>query len=272
MWLGMITLKYLKLNKKEDVAYVANLSGGKDSLAKVLRLMEEGYPLTHVVFYDTGMEFKAIYANIERIRPIIEEYGAKLVVLKPETDFLVDMLLRPVKEKTTGNVHYGYDWCGGCTRWRTSGKVDTINKYLNTLGEYIQYIGIAADEPERIKDEDNKCYPLVDWGMTEKDCLQYCYERGWNWNEEGVELYEILDRVSCWCCGNKNLKELRNMYHYLPYYWGLLKGMQSRIDRPFYGKYTIFDLEERFKLEDAQMTLFDFGICSGDCKTCKNCM
>ena len=55
----------------------------------------------------------------------------------------------------------------------------------------------------------------------------------------------------------KNLKELRNMYHYLPKYWGLLKGMQSRIDRPFYSGKTIFEIEERFKLEDAQMNFMD---------------
>ena len=35
----------------------------------------------------------------------------------------------------------------------------------------IEYLGIAADETKRIKD---KNYPLVEWGMTEKDCLSYC--------------------------------------------------------------------------------------------------
>lgn len=40
------------------------------------------------------------------------------------------------------------------------------------------------------------------------------------------------------------------MYRYLPEYWDLLKGLQSRIDRPFRrdGK-TVFDLEERFENE-----------------------
>lgn len=179
-----------------------------------------------------------------------------MVYLKADTDFLTDMLLCPVKERN-GNIHYGYEWCGGCTRWETSKKVQTINNYLKSIGEYEQYIGIALDEPGRVKYEKNKSYPLVEWQMTEKQCLEYCYRQGYNWVEDGIELYSILDRVSCWCCGNKNLKELRNMYHYLPKYWGLLKGLQSRIDRPFYaGKYTIFKLEERFRMEDAQMDLF----------------
>ena len=258
-----------KLNN--EVAYVASLSGGKDSLAMIVRLINEGYPLTHILFYDTGMEFRAIYRIVDKVRELAQTRGITFVYLKPETDFLVDMLLRPITKKATGEKQYGYDWCGGRCRWRTACKVSTINKYLDTLVYYVQYIGIAVDEPTRIKDENDKCYPLVDWKMTEKDCLQYCYDNGWSWDEDGVELYDILDRVSCWCCGNKNLKELRNMYHYLPYYWELLKGLQSRIDRPFYTDKTIFDLEERFKQEDAQMTLFDIGLCSGDCKTCKNC-
>lgn len=230
--------------------YVANLSCGKDSLAMVLRLLEEKKPLTKCVMFDTGMEYKAIYNNLEKIKKVLIDSDVELIVLRPKLDFLTEMLLKQVNGKN-GNVHYGYEWCGGNCRWRTTSKVQTIQKYLNTVGEYVQYIGIAIDEPQRIKKEKNKIYPLVDWGMTEKDCLNYCYAHGWDWKENGIELYSVLDRVSCWCCGNKNLKELKNMYKYLPFYWTLLKGLQSRIDRPFRsdGK-TIFDLEKRFEEEE----------------------
>ncbi len=238
--------------------YVASLSGGKDSVAMVLRLMEENRPLTNAVFFDTGMEFKAVYNVLDKIEPEIRAYGAEFKVLKPENDFLVDMLLRPVHEGTE-RERFGYDWCGGMCRWRTAGKINAIQKYLNSLhDDYVQYIGIAADEPNRIKYENNKTYPLNEWGMTEAECLQYCYDRDYNWKEDGVELYSILDRVSCWCCANKNLKELRNIYLHLPRYWGMLKGLQSRIDRPFKNnKQTIFDLEKRFKEENAQISVYD---------------
>ena len=86
--------------------------------------------------------------------------------------------------------------------------------------------------------------------MTEKDCLQYCYDKGYNWDENGIELYSILDRVSCWCCQNKNLKELKNMYLYLPDYWQKLRGLQDKINEPMKGKgKSVFELEERFKKE-----------------------
>lgn len=91
-------------------------------------------------------------------------------------------------------------------------------------------------------------------GITEADALQYCYTKGFVWHEDGVRLYELLDRVSCWCCGNKNLKELKNMYLYLPWYWKKLKELQLNTDRPYRRNSgeTIFDLEERFKREMQQ--------------------
>lgn len=55
--------------------------------------------------------------------------------------------------------------------------------------------------------------------MTEKECLQYCYNKGFYWGENGIKLYDILDRVSCWCCGFKNKPELENMLEYLPEYY-----------------------------------------------------
>ena len=114
---------------------------------------------------------------------------------------------------------------------------------------------MLTSEPNRIKDDIHKIYPLVEWEMTESNCLQYCYEHGYSWNENGVELYDVLDRVSCWCCRNKNLKELKNIYIYLPEYWQRLRGLQSRIDSPMKGEgKSVFELEERFKNELGETT------------------
>jgi len=83
--------------------------------------------------------------------------------------------------------------------------------------------------------------------MTEKDCLDFCRKRDIGWNESGIDLYDVLDRVSCWCCGNKNLWELYNIWKYLPHYWERLKALQTEIERPFKKEYSIFALEEKFR-------------------------
>ena len=220
----------------------------KDSLAMLLRLLEENKPLDEVVYFNNGMDFQAIYNIRDKVLPILKERNIKYTELKPKCDFCYQMFEKPVRVGKS-NEHKGYSWCGGRCRWGTMEKISMIEKYCQDCYEYV---GIAVDEPNRLEKErkKDKLFSLAEWGMTEKDCLQYCYDKGFNWLEDGIELYSILDRVSCWCCANKNLKELKNYYLYLPTYWNKLKELQSKTDRPFkYNKYKIFDLEEKFKKE-----------------------
>lgn len=229
--------------------YIASCSFGKDSLAMLLKIISLKMPLDEVVFYDTGMEFDAIYNIRDKIKKLLQEKNIKYIELTPTNSFLYNMLKRPVK-KRNGTISKGYSWCGGRCRWGTTEKLKAIEKYCKNN---YQYVGIAYDEPKRIKNKSNKIYPLADLKMTEADCLQYCRDQGYNWLENAIDLYSILDRVSCWCCANKNLKELKNYYKYLPRYWEKLKILQGQTNRPFKNnKFTIYDLEERFKKEESE--------------------
>ena len=217
----------------------------------LLLLVEEGWPLDEVVFYDTGMEFKAIYHTMVRVRAILREQGIAFTILKPGYDFEWKMFDKPVNGRN--GFHYGYSWCGGKCRWGTRDKLSIVERYCKGA---IEYVGIAADETARLTKErsGNKVFPLAIKGMTEADCLRYCYDRGFFWEEETakgqVRLYDILDRVSCWCCANKNLKELRNIYRHLPEYWRRLEELQERTKRPMKGVgKSVFDLKARFDKE-----------------------
>ena len=229
--------------------FIASVSFGKDSLAMLLYILETGMPLDEVLFYDTGMEFEAIYKNRDKAKAILSKKGIAFTELKPENPFLYDMIERPVTSKQKG-FHLGYGWCGGVCRWGTTWKIDALDKYAQ--GATKHYVGIALDEPERAERLIMpKVAPLAQAGMNEADCLKFCRQRGWDWKEVSpaaengfVDLYDILDRVSSWCCANKNLKELRNIYRYLPDYWDRLIALQDRIERPMkkyknkqYGEY-----------------------------------
>lgn len=232
--------------------YIASCSFGKDSLAMLLLILEKNKPLDEVIFYDTGMEFQAIYNIRDTVVRLLKEKGIKYTELKPKFPFEYVMFEKPVKHRN-GTISKGYSWCGGRCRWGTTEKNTIIKKYLkeNYNDDYKEYIDIAYDEPNRIKDDNKKIYLLYDLKYTEKDCLRYCYSKGYSWEEDGIDLYRILDRVSCWCCANKNLKELRAYYEYLPTYWNKLKELQSKTERPFRNnKESIFDLEERFEKEE----------------------
>lgn len=245
--------------------YIASVSFGKDSLAMLLLILDDldrgGYnwPLDEVVFFDWGMEFQAIYHNRDKIIPELEKRGVTFTELHYPESFEYMFAEKPVRKKN-GNIQSGYSWCGGRTRWGTDRKQSTIRHYYKTIeDDIVEYIGIAADEKKRIPRarEKGQVLPLVDTGLTEQAALQLCRSRGYNWIECGIDLYDILDRVSCWCCKNNNLKELKNIYQYLPDYWNRLKQLQDKTAFP-YKNYvykgkpccTISDLEKRFKEEN----------------------
>lgn len=137
-------------------------------------------------------------------------------------------------------------WPGPHNRWCTGIlKIRVVDNYLKKLREsntLIEYVGIAADEADRVKE---KNYPLIEWGMTEKDCLAYCYERGFSWGG----LYELFDRVSCWCCPLQGLKELRKLYGHFPDLWRQLQNWDESTWRKFRKDYSIRELTWRFEFE-----------------------
>jgi len=131
-------------------------------------------------------------------------------------------------------------------------KTKPCEQFLRALRkeyEVIEYVGLASDEEYRLERKINKNknhkHPLVDWGMTEEDCLNYCYDKGYDWSG----LYNFFKRVSCWCCPMQSLEELRHLRSYYPELWEKLKYWDSRTRRKFRPDYSIAELEIRFDFE-----------------------
>ena len=235
----------------ESKIHILSFSGGKDSTFLLLELVKRKYPLDMVIFFDTGWEFPVMYEHIEKCKKICEDRAIQFVTLYPEKSFDELMFDIEVTERNGGGTHYGYSWCGGRCRWGTTEKNKTIEKYLTRFEEnsFTVYIGIAADETRRLEKEiaEYKRFPLVDWEISERECLSGCYEAGFDWGG----MYEQLDRLSCKFCANKNIKELRNIRRYYPDVWEDLKTYQRKTDRPYRSKgVTVFDIERRFEVED----------------------
>lgn len=88
-------------------------------------------PLDEVVFYDTGMEFKAIYETRDRIKEILSELKIPFKQLEPEKPFEWFMFEKEVKGRN--GVHFGYSWCGGVCRWGTTAKMKAIDEYCGKI-------------------------------------------------------------------------------------------------------------------------------------------
>lgn len=251
--------------------YTLSMSGGKDSLALFLRLLDEGYRIDEVVTVDLGDEYDAIYDVLLFVASVCLHENIKFTVLTiPETEEYLQYKESSGKDISMfeflafyhlkKNGTEGYSWCGK-RRWGTTIKKQLLNSYYQSLDKFIiESVGIAADESHRIDISEHKnyakSYPLIKWKMTENDCLRYCYEHGIEWKQGDIRLYDILDRVSCQHCQQKNLKELANIRKYIPELWESFKDWQERTEFAYRsdGK-TVFDLEKRFLTEEQQMVL-----------------
>ena len=240
--------------------HVVSFSGGKDSTAMLLHMMELGMKIDVVLYCDTWMEFPAMYRHVERIKKIVEDAGIKFVTLKNEKSFKYLMLEHQPKrgksrqEKLGGNPK-GYSWAGSRFRWCTSKlKTELVKKYKSELTkqyDVVEYVGLAFDEQYRLERESNKQHehPLVDWKWTEKDALRYCYDKGFDW--EG--LYECFSRVSCWCCPLQPFAALRKLRKYFPELWQELKEMDNQTWRSFRADYSVEEMEIRFDFEEERL-------------------
>ena len=198
------------IQKDKPVLTLASVSGGKDSTAMLLRLLEEGRQVDEIIFCDTGLEFPQMYAHLEKLERYI---GRPITRLKAPYTFEQYFYEYQAQGDAALVTNRGLSWPSHACRWCTGRlKAHVIAKHLRELKRQyhlVQHIGIAADEARRCKD---LYYPLVEWGMTEADCLNYCYARGFDWGG----LYKIFRRVSCWCCPLQPISELRKLRKHCP--------------------------------------------------------
>lgn len=230
--------------------HVVNFSGGKDSTAMLLLLIEKNYPIDEIIFVDTTKEFPEILENVDKVEQLISPL--KITRLKLDFDyFFSDIIL--VKGKNKGKS--GYGWPDFRNRWCTTRKIRMMDNYLDDI-KYTakRYIGLACDEKHRVDrgtKYKNVLYPLVDWKMTEQDCLKYCYSRGLDLGG----LYNKFSRVSCYCCPLQRVGELRTLYNDYPALWDNMLEMDKRSPRKFRKDKSLQDFEDRFTKENMQMEL-----------------
>lgn len=243
--------------------YVASCSFGKDSLATILLALMHSEPLDEVVYCEVMFD-DAISGEVPEHRdfiygraiPFLERNGIKVVVLRSEMTYIRSFYRILQKGQSAGKLN-SWPLCGKCCIQRDC-KLPPIRAYMRSLGSgVVQYIGIAYDEQERLtRLEAEKTISLLEkYQKTERDAADICKRAGLY-----SPAYAFSDRNGCFFCPNAKERELRHLYECHPDLWARLlecQGAPNKSTELFNRKERFDEIDQRFRNEDAQMSLFD---------------
>lgn len=252
------------IHRQPNTEYVLSLSYGKDSIACLEAIKILGYPLDRIVHAEVWatdtipadlppmVEFKrkADQMILDRYGIRVEHYCAmRAVERERERVTYENTFYRSMYSKKYGREQiYGFPTTKGA--WCNSRLKMAALSYIkqNTNINTVQYLGIAADEPERIArhTKPDIVLPLVDIGWGEAYCRQWCEE-----NDLLSPIYTTAARGGCWFCHNQRVEQLRLLRKNYPDLWALLLKWDA--DSPITFKprgITVQHFEKRFQMED----------------------
>lgn len=243
--------------------HILALSYGKDSLACLGAIEQLGWPLDRIVHAEVWatdtiqadlppmVEFKKKADKI-----ILERWGIEVEHFRADCTY-ESKFYSTYQKKRLGNsdkrIGQIYGWPFQRGPWCNSRlKLAAIEKSKNKGG--VQYIGIAADEPNRFHNlNEKKRSPLVEAGWNEAKCRKWCED-----NDLLSHIYTTATRGGCWFCHNQSVDQLRLLRKNYPDLWALMLKWDK--DSPVSFKpdgRTVHDFDRRFQLEDEGMIYAD---------------
>ena len=214
----------------------------------LLLMLERGIRVDRILYADVGemAEFPEMYAYIEKIKAYT---GREIETVRSDRWTARSIFYGyPVRGKHMDEIRGFPLTIGSACRYRSWLKVDPLEQAAGQDQDI--YIGIAADEDGRsrameyAKGKNRYHFPLVEWGVTEQECLDYLKKRNlYN------PLYDYFDRLGCFWCPKQPVRSLRQLYLHFPEMWAQLRQMETDQERSFQYQRTVAQLEERFEKE-----------------------
>ena len=239
----------------EKKVYIASISYGKDSLAMLEIIHRNRLPLDRIIHAEV-MATPEIHSDLPPMiefkdradKIIFDKYGIHVERLKSVKSYEEYFYSKFTEKSRMCGQIYGFpltlgSWCNNRLKTGVLEKGNT---------KAFKYIGIAVDEPKRIKSHPMKIYPLVDYGITEQWCRDWCEENGLL-----SPLYADSTRGGCWFCHKQRIGQLRLLRKNYPDLWKLLLKWDKDTVTTFQPRGgTVQALEERFEREGVQLEFF----------------
>jgi hypothetical protein len=183
--------------------------GGVDSTAIAVLICQGHLPKPQFAWIvDVGYEPQTTWDHVHQVlQPKLAAAGVTLRVLRTldHTDNLLvkhgHVTIPAYMRRPDGSLQKLLSRCSGpwksrvAQRWLRSQGVEQIE----------QWIGIAADESQRVKASEKAWiryrYPLVEMGLHRQDCVYLIGQAGW----------PMPERTSCWLCPHRSSGDWRRL-------------------------------------------------------------
>lgn len=234
---------------------VAMFSGGKDSAATMIVMKDLGIPPDLVIFcevmFDKDRNISGeLPEHIEWVygtaKPIIESWGSKFAVVKGKKDYVTifrERITKTTKYPERIGLKKGFPIAGRCTIKRDL-KVRPVQKYLLGLNEpYTQFLGIAADETDRLPLKKNCRSVLYEQGISESEAFEIAECNGLL-----SPIYDHGKRGGCWFCPKQCYADIYSLWKNYPTYFSKLLEIEPDSHITFKPRgVTLALLAERFE-------------------------
>lgn len=207
--------------------YIASISGGQDSTAMTVRLLELGEPVDYIVFLDTGNEFPQMYAYLAKLDEWLRrKYGIGISRLSSGKT-LEDLVFSPFRIGDRKGQIRGMPYASSMSYCTRDLKKNVAARFSKAVGGATLYIGYVYHEQNRMHEQPEPYiehrYPLIEWGWNEPDVNLYLREMGlYN------TLYDHFLRTGCMFCPKQSVDSWYALYANFPERWDEAKQWERR--------------------------------------------
>lgn len=250
--------------------YFCACSFGKDSIATILLALNHNEPLDEVVFTEvmfdskrgiSGEDPRHIEWVYNHAKPMLEAMGLKVRILQTQDYMSIfhHAITKSKHPERNGKIK-AFPIANRCVILSDC-KLRTMNQYIQEVNkehkEWYQYVGIAADETERLNRKNmdgHKISLLSKYQYTEKMAYDLCKR----YNLLSPQ-YEVAHRNGCWFCPNRNTRTMAEFKQQYPELWNELLELgktPNKVSPYFTYNKTIEEVDKEVNFEIRQMKLW----------------